>query len=311
MSSLLTSEHVHGSPREEVYSRERVVDLAVVIPAFNERHGIGLTIERLRAALASEPYSLEIIVVDDGSTDGTADEAEAHGVRVLRLPANGGYGAALKAGIAATASEYVAIIDADGTYPAEALPAMMAQAVDADMVVGARPANSAGIPLVRRPAKWVLTKLASYLAGRKIPDLNSGLRVMRRSVLQRFLPILPSGFSFTTTITLSMLCTGKRVVYQPIKYAQRIGSSKIRPVDFVNFLFLVLRTVVLFNPLKVFLPLGSLLFLVGVGKLIYDLFLWNLSETAVLGILAAIVIWSLGLLADMIARLQLHFASSP
>ncbi len=294
-------------PQPEAISHGDAVDFAVVIPAFNEEHGISQTVERVRAVLANEPYSFEIVIVDDGSTDATAEKAEATGARVVRLPENRGYGAALKAGIAASSSEFVLIIDADGTYPAEAIPALIAEAGESDMVVGARAGNSAGIPLLRRPAKWFLNRLASYLAGRRIPDLNSGLRVMRRSVLERFLPLLPSGFSFTTTVTLAMLCTGKRVVYKRIEYHRRIGSSKIRARDFVNFTVLVLRTIVLFNPLKIFLPLGTVLFGLGTAKFVYDMFLLNLSESAVMAILAAIIVWSVGMLADMIARFQLHF----
>jgi glycosyltransferase involved in cell wall biosynthesis len=282
------------------------VDVAVVIPAFNEHNGVGPTVDRVRAALAGTPLSFEIVVIDDGSTDATAEQAERHGGRVIRLPENRGYGAALKTGILQSRSEYVLIIDADGTYPPEAIPALLARMKDADMAVGARAANDTSIARARRPAKRVLSLLASYLAGRRIPDLNSGLRVMRRSVLMEFLHILPSGFSFTTTITLALLCNNYLVTYLPIACAPRVGSSKLRAKEFTAFIMLVLRTVVLFNPLKVFLPLGAALFLIGAAKFTYDLFLWNLSETAVMAFLAAIVVWSVGLLADMIARVQLN-----
>ncbi|MBI2833925.1 MAG: glycosyltransferase family 2 protein [Acidobacteria bacterium] len=287
-------------------SRHASVDVAVVIPAYDERTGIGTTIERLRSALVKSPYSFDIVVVDDGSTDGTGEEARAHGARVVRLPRNRGYGAALKAGILESTSGFVAIIDADGTYPPEQVPHLMTLTDEADMVVGARSPQDRSIPKKRRPAKWLIARLASYLAEQEIPDINSGLRVMRRSVLMQFFHILPQGFSFTTTITLAVLCSGGRVTYEPITCETRLGSSKLRATDFSSFVMLVLRTVVLFNPLKVFLPLGTTLFLIGFLKFIYDLFLWNLSETAVMGFLAAIVVWSVGLLADMISRLQLR-----
>ncbi len=300
VSELRSAVESHGTD-----ASMKAVDLTVVIPAFNERHGIANTVAQIREVLADEPFTTEIIVVDDGSTDGTAEQAELTGIRVIRHAANRGYGAALKTGIANSDSEYVIIIDADGTYPAEAIPALMARAEGNDMVVGARSATDANMPLIRRPAKWFLKKLASYLVNFDIPDLNSGLRVMRRSVLKRFVPILPMGFSFTTTITLSMLSTGHNVVYVPIEYRSRIGHSKIRPRHFFDFLVLVLRTVVLFNPLKVFLPLGTALFVLGMLKFVQDIVLWNLSETAVMALLAAIIVWSVGLLADMISRLQL------
>jgi glycosyltransferase involved in cell wall biosynthesis len=282
-----------------------VVDVAIVIPAYNEEDGIAPTIARVRTAMQDSGYSYEIVVVDDGSKDATAERASACGVRVVRLPGNRGYGAALKAGIAATASTFVCIIDADGTYPAEAIPRLMALTNGRHMVVGARRLGDQSIPAERRPAKWVLGRLASYLTEQQIPDLNSGLRVMRRSALLKFIHLLPSGFSFTSTITLSMLCSGHSVQYEPITCAPRVGTSKIRAAHFQSFVLLVLRTVVLFNPLKIFLPLGLMLFLVGLAKFVYDLFLWNLSETAVMAFLAAMVVWSVGLLADMIARLQL------
>lgn len=281
------------------------VDLAVVIPAFNEQGGVGAIVSRVRASLEGAPFSFGITVVDDGSTDGTADEAEAHGARVIRLGENGGYGAALKAGIYDTESQYVAITDADGTYPPEQIPVLFKHLPGADMVVGSRAMTDVSIPHIRRPAKMFLNWLASYLSGRRIPDLNSGLRIMRRSTLLRFIQLLPSGFSFTSTITLAMLCTGHRVIYIPVECAARVGSSKIRAADFSAFLMLVLRTVVLFNPLKVFLPLGTALACIGLVKLAYDLYIWNLSETAVMAFLSAIIVWAVGLLADMIARLQL------
>jgi glycosyltransferase involved in cell wall biosynthesis len=279
--------------------------VAIVVPAYNEERGIGPTITRLRSAMEDSGFTYEIVVVDDGSTDATAERAAESDVRVVRLPGNRGYGAALKAGIAATASTFVCIIDADGTYPADMIPRLLALSNGRHMVVGARLLTDQSIPRERRPAKWVLGKLASYLTEQQIPDLNSGLRVMRRSALMKFIHLLPSGFSFTSTITLSLLCSGHTVHYEPITCATRVGTSKIRAAHFKSFVLLVLRTVVLFNPLKIFLPLGLMLFLVGLAKFIYDLFLWNLSETAVMAFLAATVVWSVGLLADMIARLQL------
>jgi glycosyltransferase involved in cell wall biosynthesis len=282
-----------------------VVEVAVVIPAYNEAEGVGPIVSRVRAALADTTFTFDVVVVDDGSTDETSLKAESHGAHVIRLQENGGYGAALKAGIAATRSEYVAITDADGTYPPEFIPRLMELAHTEDMVVGSRAMTDVSIPMIRRPAKMFLSALASYLSGRRIPDLNSGLRVMRRSTLMQFIQLLPSGFSFTTTITLAMLCTGRRVRYIPVACSPRVGSSKIRARDFTDFLVLVIRTVVLFNPLKVFLPLGTVLFFLGAAKFVYDVFLWNLSESAVMAILAAIIVWSVGLLADMIGRLQL------
>jgi hypothetical protein len=185
------------------------------------------------------------------------------------------------------------------------IPELLACLDDYDMVVGARVRPGAAVPRLRRPAKWLLTRLASYLAGRPIPDLNSGLRVLRRDVVERFAHLLPTGFSFTTTITLAVLCSGGQVRYQPVDYRERVGVSKIRPVHAFEFLMLVLRTVVYFNPLKVFLPLGALLFAGGLAKFAYDLVIGNFSETALLGFLGGALVWAVGLLSDQIARLAL------
>jgi glycosyltransferase involved in cell wall biosynthesis len=281
--------------------------VSVVIPAFNECGAIEATIAEVREALAeAEDYpDSEIIVVDDGSSDGTADLAEAAGARVIRQPHNRGYGASLKMGFAAALYDKVVITDADGTYPSSEIPAMLKLSEDYEMIVGARIGENVAIPLVRRPAKWVLRMLASYLAGRPIPDLNSGLRVIDRALEKRFEHLLPSGFSFTTTITLAALCNDRLVHYHPIDYYARIGESKIKATHAFDFLLLVLRTVVYFNPLKVFLPLGGIFFALGGLKFIYDLFIGNLSETALLGFIGGALLWSVGLLSDQIARVGL------
>lgn len=281
------------------------LSLSVVIPAFNEEGGIRETIEEVQAALAEIPGPTEIIVVDDGSEDNTRGEAAKAGVRVEANPFNIGYGAALKRGIRAAKHEYVAILDADRTYPARFLPEMLSLARDYDMVVGDRGAEMNNVPLMRRPAKKMLNRLASFLAKRKLNDINSGMRVFKREQLIPFLPLLPSGFSFTTTITLCMACSDKPLVYTPIEYRARVGKSKIRPVDFINFIVLMLRVIMLFNPLRIFLPAGLAFFTVGAAKLAYDITQLNLSETAVFMFLASIMIWSLGLIADMISRLHL------
>jgi glycosyltransferase involved in cell wall biosynthesis len=300
-----------AEPEGLVHDDAALVDVAIIIPAFNETATVGPTVERSRAAMAATPWTHDIIVVDDGSTDPTAEEAARHGARVIRLPENRGYGAALKAGILTSRSEYVLIVDADGTYPPEVMPALLSAADGVDMVVGARAHGDRSVARRRRMAKLFLRVLASYLTKRRIPDLNSGLRLMRRSALMRFFHILPSGFSFTTTITLALLCNDCQVAYLPIECGPRVGASKLRAREFGNFLMLVLRTVVLFNPLRVFLPAGAALFVLGLVKLAYDLTMWNVSDSAVMAFLAALIVWSVGLLADMIARVQLNQRGTP
>jgi glycosyltransferase involved in cell wall biosynthesis len=280
--------------------------LTVVIPAYNEENAVLATVLDVRAALEPTGIPYEIIVIDDGSQDKTRAQAEASGATVLVNQVNLGYGATLKRGVRHARYEYVAIMDADGTYPGRYLPEFLALCRDQDMIVGDRGAAMKNVPLIRRPAKFILNKLASFLAERKLNDINSGLRVFRKSELIPFLPLLPQNFSFTTTITLCMSSNGKRMLYVPIEYGKRVGKSKIRAMDFINFIILVLRVIMLFNPLRIFIPLGLVLIGIGLMKLVYDIFIGNLSETTIFAFLAAIMIWSLGLIADMISRLHLR-----
>ena len=278
--------------------------VSVVIPAYNEGEHVAGQVNAVREVLARSGWPFEIIVVDDGSTDRTASEADTTGARVLRRPVNRGYGAALKLGIRYAKHDWILITDADGTYPVEAIPALLAAAERNEMVVGARVGKSVHIPLARRPAKWFLTRLSSYLAGRKLPDINSGLRLIRKSLVERYEALLPDGFSFTTTITLSAACNGHPVEYVSIDYHARLGESKIRARHAYDFTLLILRTIVFFNPLKVFIPLGVLVALAGLAKFAYDVTRDNLSESAVLALLAALIIWAVGLLADQNSRIM-------
>lgn len=302
---------VRTEERQAVRGEERalVAGVTVVVPAYNEERAIASQIENVRAVMERSARPWELIVVDDGSTDATASQAEQTGARLIRLGRNRGYGAALKAGIAAAQHELIVITDADGTYPSEAIPALLEHAAHHDMVVGARIGENVAIPLVRRPAKWVLGRLASYMAGQEIPDLNSGLRVMKKSLVEKFEHLLPSGFSFTTTITLALLCSDYSVYYHAIEYHKRVGQSKIRPGHAYQFLMLILRTIVYFNPLRFFLPLGAVFFAAGVAKFGYDITKMNLSESAVMGVLTGVIIWCVGLLADQISRMALFLKS--
>lgn len=291
--------------RKRVQPMDTVYDLSIVVPAYNEVNAIEDSIAELARMIKANNIHAEIVVVDDGSTDGTYEKALKTEARVIRVDQNVGYGHSLKTGIRQSRSHFVAIIDADGTYPADKIPEMLDLCQTADMIVGNRGEAMEGVPLIRRPAKWVLNKLANVLAQRRIPDLNSGLRVFRRESIERFLSLMPDGFSFSTTSTLCMICSKLRVTYVPIKYGKRVGHSKIRPTDFFRFMLLVVRIIVLFHPLRVFLPLGFALFGLGAVKGIYDMFQMNLSESAIFALLAALMVWSLGLIADMISRL--HF----
>jgi glycosyltransferase involved in cell wall biosynthesis len=221
---------------------------------------------------------------------------------VIQHRSNRGYGAALKTGIAAATYDIIAIIDADGTYPAKCLPELLAELEYADMVVGARTGRNVHIPLLRRPAKWVLKHLANYVTHARIPDLNSGLRVFRRDVVMQYFSILPDQFSWTTTITLAMHCDKYAIVYIPIDYHKRQGRSKIVPWDAGSFAILILRTAMLFRPLRVFLPLALVFLVYGLTKMALDLTHDpNISASALLAFMGTLQIVLIGMLGDAMA----------
>jgi glycosyltransferase involved in cell wall biosynthesis len=243
------------------------IEVSVVIPAYNEELGVAGQVEDVRQTMTAAGAVFEILVVDDGSTDETGGRAEAAGARVLRMKCNRGYGAALKAGIRAARYPWILITDADGTYPSKFIRDLIRLAPRTDMAIGARVGQHVSIPLVRRPAKWLLRSYASVLARQRIPDLNSGMRLMRKTSIERFWDLLPQGFSFTSTITMAMLARGYSVDYVPIDYLERTGRSKIRPRDFLRFLGLVTRVTWRLNRRRFLFPAGVLILLPALAGL--------------------------------------------
>jgi len=285
--------------------------LSIIIPVFNEVDGIEDSIQDFKKLVSDQKFSCEVIFVNDGSDDGTEVvlsnlDLDNESIKIINHKNNRGYGAALKTGIKNSKYDYIAITDADKTYPNDKIPSFYEIILkeDHDMVVGARVGKNVKIPIIRKPAKWFINTLANYLSGVKIPDINSGLRVMRKSVLDKYIKILPDGFSFTTTITLAMLTNGYSVCYKKIDYFHRSGSSKIRPIyDTFNFIQLIVRTILLFKPLKVFLPISIFLILFGIGLIIYRLLIndvFGVSSTVI--IVGGIQLLAIGMLADLIDR---------
>lgn len=282
--------------------------VSVIIPAFNEERGIGDVIRSLQKTLRAAKVKYEILVVDDGSKDQTVVKARKAGARVISMGENRGYGASIKAGMREAKTNLIAIIDADGTYPARELPELLHLVETADMAVGARIRPGAAIPSLRRFPKWLLGKWANYLADRKIPDLNSGLRVFKKNIAARYEGLCPNGFSFTTTITLALECHGYIVKYRPITYAPRVGESKIRPFrDTFNFFSLVLRVVMYFKPLKIFIPLSGIILASGLaagvitrvnGQPLNSTTLFLLVTSFLIALWIAIT----GLLADLLVK---------
>ncbi|MBM3818127.1 MAG: glycosyltransferase family 2 protein [Acidimicrobiia bacterium] len=275
--------------------------VSIVIPAMNEAGAIRDVVSRLRAAAAWR----EIIVVDDGSSDQTAEDARAAGACVIRHPYNKGNGAAVKSGIRQAAGEYVLIVDGDGQHSPEDARRLVERLGEYDLVVGARsPATQATVG--RRSGNALLNALAGYLSGRPIPDLTSGFRAARRDCLREFLHLLPNGFSTPTTTTLAFIRAGYNVAFEPIEARQRTGQSKIRFArDGARFLLILLKIVTLFSPLRIFLPLSVLSFGVGVAYGLVNFIIdGRIPNGAVVLILFAVIVFLVGLVSEQVAALR-------
>jgi polyisoprenyl-phosphate glycosyltransferase len=285
------------------------LDVTVVLPVYNEKGHLRDEIRRIRAALESSEYSFEIIVVDDGSTDGSSEQLreleKAEGIRLIQFARNRGSGSARRAGTAAARGRVVVWTDADMTYPNDEIPQLVKELEGYDQVVGARTAERGTHKALRVPAKWFIRKLAEILTETKIPDLNSGLRAFRRQVALQYLHLLPPGFSCVTTITMSFLANGYTVKYVPIEYRERAGTSKFHWwTDTKRYGLQVIRLVLSYNPLKFFLPAAVVLSLLAGGKLVYD---WvdkdfRVTTNTLLLFFAAFQTLAIGLLADLVVR---------
>ncbi len=279
--------------------------VSVVIPVFNEEEGIAECISSVDNELKKAKVSYEIIIVNDCSTDRTGQIlSHIKGIKVVNHIKNHGYGASIKSGIKEAKGDWILITDADGTYSYSAVPELIKETQNYDMVIGARIKKGAKIPLLRRPAKFFIKKLAEYLSGAEIPDINSGLRIFNKEIAHRFMTLFPDGFSFTVTITISSIVNGYNIKYVPVDYKKRKGKSSIKPLrDFFGFISLVVRLITYFKPLNVFLPIAVILFIIGFTKAARDFVLvGQIGPAGVITILASFQIAFLGLLADLIIK---------
>jgi glycosyltransferase involved in cell wall biosynthesis len=275
--------------------------VTIVVPAFNEGTSIGQVVTALCAAA---PWH-EVLVVDDGSTDGTGKAAEDAGARVIRHPYNKGNGAAVKTAIRAAGTEWIAIVDADGQHHAGDAERLVSRLGDYDLVVGARdPATQATTG--RRLGNALLNWLAGYLTERPIPDLTSGFRAARRDCLLEFIHLLPNGFSTPTTTTLAFIKAGYNVAFEPVAARPRAGASKIRLAsDGAKFLLILLKVVTIFSPLRIFAPVSAVSFLVGAGYGIWNyVYHARIPNGAVLLLMFSVVIILVGLVSEQISTLR-------
>lgn len=281
--------------------------ISIVLPAYNEAQAISGLIADIKKIMAKIPgFKYEIIVVDDASTDKTGEIAEKKGTKVLKHLINRGPGAARKTGIREAKGEIVLMMDVDGTYSPTDIPKILNYFPVFDQVIGARKKEAGTFRILRTLTKSIIKGLASYLTGVKIPDLNSGMRAFKKEIMAKYLWLIPDGFSCVTTMTMSFLADGYQVKWVPISYKPRIGQSKFHPIkDTYSYFLTVIRMVLIYNPLKIFLPIGFLLLLIAVVKGLWTFFIFG--ESRMLELILLIIGFftiSIGLLADLIVTLS-------
>ncbi|QGJ68740.1 Glycosyltransferase involved in cell wall biosynthesis [Planctomycetales bacterium 10988] len=288
---------------------EQQVAFTVLLPTFNEELAIVSVLEEIVNTLADEERTWEILIVDDASTDATvqlarkfAAECWQTSIRILERPENGGAGAARKTGIKSAQGEIIVMLDADGTYPAEHIKTLLSYFPQYDQVNGARTSEQGTLPYLRVPAKWFIRQLACYLTGKKIPDLNTGLKAFKRETMLPWIWVIPDGFSCVTTMTLAFLTNGHPVKYVPTSYRPRIGKSKFHPIhDTFAYLGTVLRIVMYFRPLKIFLPLSGLMIFASVIKSAFSFSLTgSMQESDLVMFTAGFMTCIVGLLAEVV-----------
>lgn len=281
----------------------------VVIPVYNEIGAIENTLYELKSVLATiKNFETEIVCVEDGSNDGTKELLTKQvGIRNIFHPVNRGYGAALRTGLESCSegNPWIFILDADGTYPIHLLPEILSYTNKGhEMVIGARVGKGISNAPFKRVARWILRKMVYYLSGTFVPDLNSGMRVFRYSLYKEFRHLLPTGFSFTSTLTVASLYKGYSLKYISIPYEKRIGKSNIDPVkDFLGFVILFVRLASYFEPLRFFIPASLFIFLIGVMRGLRDIYISNsIGSLSVILFFFAFQIFVTGILADVVVR---------
>ena len=274
---------------------------SIVIPAKNEAGAIGNAV----AGARHEYPDAEVIVVDDGSTDKTAEVAEAAGATVVRHPESLGNGAAIKSGARAATGDIIGFMDGDGQHDAAEFAGLLEKLDNGyDMVIGARDAGSHA-NVGRLYANGVYNVVASWLTGRRIPDLTSGFRVARAELFKKFLYLLPNGFSYPTTITMAFLRSGYPICFEPIPVAKRIGKSHIRPIrDGMRFMVIIFKIATLYSPLKIFLPIAAAFFATGLGWYLHTyMTIGRFTNMSMLLFSAAVIVFLIGLISEQITSL--------
>ncbi len=290
------------------------VEVTVLIPAFNEAGAIAQVIAGVGVAMAGTGKSFEILVVDDCSTDDTPTVAAQAGARVHRHSVNQGSGAARRSGIRQALGRIIVMLDGDGTYEPASIPDMLKWLPEYEQVNGARTSEQGTFPALRRPAKWLIRRLAIYLSGQNIPDLNTGLKAFERSTMMTYLWLLPDGFSCVTTMTLAYMTNGHSVKYIPTPYYKRIGKSKFHPVkDTIRYVNTVLRMCAYFRPMRVFGPVAAVFIAIAAAQNLYGLLFdeqTSLAGTTIVLFCTGMVIGAIGVLLDVIVSQRRELANN-
>lgn len=278
--------------------------LSIIIPAYNESGAIASTIEKIKALQLPK---FEVMVVDDGSSDDTAEVAARAGARVLSHPYNIGNGAAVKTGIRAAQGRVLCFLDGDGQHNPDDIPRLLMHVERYHMVVGARQRGSE-TQLHRDMANFFYNRFSSFISSFRIEDLTSGFRVMRRADALRFCDMFPNRFSYPTTSTLAFIRSGRAVKYVPIQTRFRIGKSKIRLInDGFEFLMIILKIAMSFSPYRIFLPVSSFLFFLGISWYLYTYINFGrFTNMSHLLINSSVIVFMLGLIAEQIASMRLE-----
>jgi glycosyltransferase involved in cell wall biosynthesis len=281
-------------------------DISVILPAYNESSSIEYVIKQIQTVLSQSQYVNEILVIDDGSTDDTAIVSRNAGARVIRQPYNMGNGAAIKTGIRNSRGNIIVMLDADGQHPPEDIPRLLEKMGTFDMAVGARTAAS-DTDKHRDFANKIYNGLATYVSGKKIDDLTSGFRAIKKSVAKKYVYLLPNRFSYPTTITLSVIRAGHSLVYVPIVGKRRIGKSNIRVIrDGFRFLIIILKITTIYAPMKIFVPVSMVMFFTGFFYGLFRVFGWRLpyGQTSAMLMTIAVLVFMVGLVSEQVAQLR-------
>jgi glycosyltransferase involved in cell wall biosynthesis len=277
--------------------------VTIIIPAYNEAEVIGSVVDGIRTVAGDDDW--EILVVDDGSSDETSERASRSGVRVVRHPYNKGNGAAVKTGLREAKGEVICLMDADGQHDPQEIPKLLTGLQTYDLVIGTRTGRQSG-GLLRWLGNFFYNRLASYLTNHQIYDLTSGFRAAWRDKMLEFLPLFPNGFSYPVTSTMAFIKAGYNVGFIPITVSKRVGQSKIRVLrDGVKFVLIAMRIIMLFSPMRIFLPISALLFAGGAGYAVYTIITEvHITNTTVLLCTMSVVTFLIGLVSEQIALMR-------